>query len=137
MTEEWDNRGVGEDVEYVILTDEISKASFGLTSKEYRDLKGLEKENLSPRDDSGEPRDHMDDWELILTMIGEKATTDITCEDDSLGFVECKDSAVRGGEIAGNTRRDLERSLGKGLVSGGNYFGKKEKVGEKRKVRVR
>ena len=128
MTEEWDNRGVGEDVEYAILTDEISKASFGLTSKEYRDLKRLGKENL---------RDHMDDWELILTMIGEKATTDITCEEDSLGFVECKDSAVRGGEIAGNTRRDLERSLGKGLVSGGNYFGKKEKVGEKRKVRVR
>jgi len=61
----------------------------------------------------------------------------VTCEEDSLGFVECKDSAVRDGEIAGNTRKDLERSLGKGFVSGGNFLRKRERVRKKRKVRVR
>jgi len=131
LTEEWENRGVDEDIEYAILTNEISMATFGKTVSEYREFKNLDGENL---------RDHMGDWELILTMIGEKATTDITQEEDSLGFCECRDSAIIGGEIAGNTRRDLEKSLGKPLVSDENYLEKKEgrvrKENKKRRVRV-
>ncbi len=118
LTEEWGNRGVDENVEYAILTNEISKATFGLNIQDYKKFKNLNKENL---------RDHMEDWELILTMIGEKATTEITQKEDSLGFSECKDSAAKGGEIAGKTRLELEKSLEKSLVSSGNYLGEKEK----------
>ena len=75
----------------------------------------------------------MDDWELILTMIGEKATTEITQKEDSLGFGECKDSAVKGGEIAGKTRMELEKSLGKRLVSDENYLKKEERKTKKKK----
>ena len=128
LTEEWKGRGVDENVDYAILTNEISKATFGMSVQDYRKLKNLDKENL---------RDHMDDWELILTMIGEKATTEITQEEDSSGFRECKDSAVRGGEIAGRTRKDLEKSLGRQLVSDENYLVKREKkVREKKKKRL-
>lgn len=128
LTEEWDNRGVERQNEYAILTDEISRATFGLGVQDYKNLKNLDKENL---------RDHMDDWELILTMIGEKATTEITQDEDSLGFDECRDSAIRGGEIAGRTRRDLEKSLGRELVTEENYLRKKEKeLREKKKKRV-
>jgi len=127
LTDEWKNRDVDENIEYAILTNEISKATFGRTIQEYKELKNLDKENL---------RDHMGDWELILTMIGEKATTDITQGEDSLGFDECKDSAIRGGEIAGKTREDLEKSLGKSLISKENYLKNKErKLKEKEKKR--
>ena len=128
LTEEWGNRGVDENLEYAILTNEISKATFGLNIQDYKKFKNLKKENL---------RDHMEDWELILTMIGEKATTEITQKEDSLGFSECKDSAAKGGEIAGKTRSELEKSLEKSLVSSINYLGKKEKkVREKKKRRI-
>jgi len=75
----------------------------------------------------------MDDWELILTMIGEKATTEITQENDSIGLDECKKSATEGGEIAGRTRKDLEKSLGKPIISNENYLDKKEKESRKKK----
>ena len=122
LTGEWKDRGIDENIGYAILTNEISQATFGKTVQEYKDLKKLDKENL---------RDHMGDWELILTMVGEKATTDITQKEDSLGFYECKGSAVKGGEIAGNTRKELEKSLGKSLISNENYLGKKEKKNDK------
>ena len=122
LTGEWKDRGIDENIGYAILTNEISQATFGKTVQEYKDLKKLDKENL---------RDHMGDWELILTMVGEKATTDITQKEDSLGFYECKDSAVKGGEIAGNTRKELEKSLGKSLISNENYLGKKERENDK------
>ena len=124
LTEEWGDRGVEGQSEYAILTNEITKATFGLNVQDYKEIKGLNRENL---------RDHMGDWELILTMIGEKATTEITQDEDSFGFCECKKSAVKGGEIAGRTRKDLEESLGKTLVSGDNYLGKKEKKIRKEK----
>lgn len=113
LTDEWQNRNVKTPIEYAILTAEISKAAFGLTPKEYRQLKGLNKENL---------RDHMTDWELILTMIGDKATTDITISKDSDGFEECKESAVEGGTIAKNTRKEIESKTGQSLVSSENYL---------------
>lgn len=124
LTEEWDNRGIEEEKEYAILTNEISMATFGKTIQEYKELKNLEKENL---------RDHMNDWELILTMIGEKATTEITQKNDSIGFNDCKDSATKGGEIAGRTRMDLEKSIGKPIISNENYLDRNEKKSKKKK----
>ncbi len=115
LTEEWKNRGVGEDKEFAILTNEISKATFGKTVQEYKEFKNIKKKNHNLRD-------HMTDWELILTMIGEKATTDITTTKDSKGFDECKDSAVVGGTIAANTRKEIEQKTGKKIVSKQNYI---------------
>ena len=98
-----------------ILTNEITKATFGKAVKEYKEFKGLQRpgQNL---------RDHMTDWELILTMIGEKATTDITISKDSEGFEDCKESAVEGGTIAKNTRKEIEKKTGQSLVSDKNYL---------------
>ncbi len=113
LTDEWKQRGVQEGKEFAILTAEISKATFGMTPTEYKEFKSLKKENL---------RDHMNDWELILTMIGEKATTDITTAKNSQGFKECEDSAIRGGTIAGNTKKEIEQETGKIITSNENYL---------------
>jgi hypothetical protein len=120
LTEEWKERGVEEKKEFAILTNEISKATFGKTAEEYKEHKGLGGQNL---------RDHMTDWELILTMVGEKATTDITEAKDSMGFDECKESAQEGGEIAGNTRKQIEQKTGKSIVSNENFL--KRRLGNK------
>ena len=126
LTEEWKNRDIQEQKDFAILTNEITKATFGKTIKEYKDFKKLEKVNQNLRD-------HMTDWELILTMVGEKATTDITISKDSKGFMECKDSAIEGGTIAKNTRKELEQKIGKPLVSDDNYLDLTEKKIEQRK----
>ena len=115
LTDEWKNRGIQEKKDFAILTNEISKASFGKTVKEYKNFKGLSRTNQNLRD-------HMTDWEIILTMVGEKATTDITTSRDSQGFNECKDSAVEGGTIAKNTRKEIEKKTGKKIVSNENYL---------------
>ena len=123
LTDEWKNRRIQEQKDFAILTNEISKATFGKTVGEYKKFKGLER-------DSQNLRDHMTDWELILTMVGEKATTDITISKDSQGFNECKNSAVEGGTIAKNTRKELEQKTGKTVISDENYLhltGKKQK----------
>jgi NAD-dependent DNA ligase len=123
LTDEWKTRGIQEKKDFAILTNEISKATFGKTVGEYKKFKRLER-------DSQNLRDHMTDWELILTMVGEKATTDITISKDSQGFEECKDSAVEGGTIAQNTRKELEQKTGKTVISNENYLhltGKKQK----------
>lgn len=86
LTDEWKKRSVEENKEFGILTAEISKATFGMTPSEYQKFKGLNKDNL---------RDHMNDLELIFTMLGEKVSTEITRKDDSKGFDECKDAALR------------------------------------------
>lgn len=117
LTDEWKNRDIKTEKEFVILTNEISKATFGKTVGEYKEFKQLQKKNENLRD-------HMTDWELILTMIGEKATTDITKETDSQGFEECKDSANKGGNIAKRTREDIEQNLGKSIISKENYLPK-------------
>jgi len=115
LTGEWKNRGIEEQKDFAILTNEITKATFGKAVKEYKEFKGLEKPNQNLRD-------HMTDWELILTMIGEKATTDITMSRDAEGFDECKESAVEGGTIASNTRKEIEKKTGQSLVSSDNYL---------------
>ena len=119
LTEEWQNRGVGNPKEYAILTAEISKATFGMTPSEYRRLKGLKKENL---------RDHMDDLELIFSMLGERVTTEITRHKNSQGYPECEDDAKEGGQVAGNARKDAESKIGKSIVSEDNYLQEPEKT---------
>jgi DNA-damage-inducible protein D len=113
LTDEWKKREVKEQTEYAILTAEISKAAFGLTPSEYKKLKGLDRENL---------RDHMTDLELIFSMLGEAATTEITRNRDAQGFNENKQAAVEGGGIAGNARKALETKTRKRVVSRQNYL---------------
>jgi len=122
LTDEWKKRDVREEKDYAILTNEISKATFGLSVDEYKEHKGLKRENL---------RDHMDDMEIILTMLGEATTTRLTTDRDSKTFVELKDDAKDGGDVAGSTRKDIEQKLGKSIVSNENYLEEPEK--EKRK----
>lgn len=125
LTNEWKERDVGEEKEFAILTNEISKATFGKTIQEYKNFKGLGKKNQNLRD-------HMTDWELILTMVGEKATTDITIAKDAKGFDECKTTAKDGGEIANNTKKELENKIGKSILSKENFLDiKKKKLSEK------
>lgn len=113
LTEEWKNRDVGQEREYAILTAEISKAAFGLTPSEYKNLKGLERQNL---------RDHMTDLELIFSMLGEAATTEITRTQDAQGFDENRITARKGGRIAGDAREKLEKETKKKVVSAENYL---------------
>jgi len=113
LTGEWSKRGVSKETDFAILTAEISRATFGLTPKEYKILKSLEKENL---------RDHMDDIELILTMLGEATTTRITKDRDSKKFQELKNDAHDGGEVAGIARKNIENKLGKSIVTKDNYL---------------
>ena len=116
LTEEWKNRGVQERSDYEILTAEISKATFGVTPAEYQQLKGLERESL---------RDHMNNLELIFTMLGESSTTEIHREEGSQGLPKLASDAQAGGEIAGGAKKVLEKRLGRSILSKGNYLGKK------------
>ncbi len=113
LTEEWRNRGVEEGKEFSILTNEISKATFGKTVQEYKVFKGLSRENL---------RDHMNDLELIFTMLGEASTTTIAQGKDAQGFTENKNTAKEGGTIAGNARKELEDKSRKKVVTPENYL---------------
>ena len=119
LTDEWKNRGVREQREYEILTAEISKAAFGITPSQYKKLKKLDRENL---------RDHMDDFELIFNMLGERATTEIHRQENSEGVPKLKKDANRGGRIAGNARKELEKELGRSVVSKKNYLGGGDKI---------
>ncbi|MBT4538682.1 Bro-N domain-containing protein [Candidatus Woesearchaeota archaeon] len=121
LTDEWKDREINTEKEFAILTNEISKATFGKTVGEFKEFKQLQKKNQNLRD-------HMTDWELILTMVGEKATTDITKENNSLGLEECKHSAKEGGEVAHETRKNVEKRLGKSIISKDNFLLKKKKV---------
>jgi DNA-damage-inducible protein D len=114
LTGEWKKRGVKEGLEYSILTAEISKATFGLTPADYKNLKGLTKpsENL---------RDHMTDLELIFTMLGEASTTEIAINKDAKGFVQNRKAAIEGGKVAGSARKDLEKKSGKKVVTRENF----------------
>ncbi len=111
LTDEWKKRGAKENKDYEILTAEISKATFGVTPNEYKKLKGLKKENL---------RDHMDDFELIFNMLGEKSTSEIHKVENSKGVPKLKKDANRGGRIAGIAREQLEKELGKPIVTAQN-----------------
>ena len=117
LTDEWKNRDVKQEQEYAILTAEIAKAAFGVTPGEHQQFKGLKRENL---------RDHMTDLELIFSMLGEAATTEITRVDDAQGFQESKIAARKGGKVAGTARKDLEKKTGKRVVSPENYLNEPE-----------
>ena len=108
LTDEWQKRGAKEERNYEILTAEISKATFGVTPSEYKKLKGLKRENL---------RDHMDDFELIFNMLGERATTEIHRTENSKGVAKLKSDARIGGDIAGGARKKLEKRLGRSIIT--------------------
>ena len=113
LTEEWKSKGVKEQIEYSILTAEISKATFGLTPSEYKKIKGLKSQNL---------RDHMTDLKLIFSMLGEASTTAIVKTKNPFGFVQNKVVAKQGGKIAGDARKALELKTGEEVVSKENYL---------------
>ena len=119
LTDEWKNRGAQEQKDFEILTAEISKATFGITPSEYKNIKGLKRENL---------RDHMDDFELIFTMLGERSTTEIHKIENSEGVDKLKQDAKRGGNIAGIAKKQLEKELGRPIVSKQNFLTKKKKL---------
>ncbi len=108
LTDEWDKRGVKKGQEYAILTDEISKAWSGLTTKQYKKIKQLKRENL---------RDHMTNLELVLNMLAEATTTEISKEKKPKNFKENQRIANQGGTIAGNTRKEIEAKTGNKVVS--------------------
>ena len=108
LTAEWNRVGVNEGIEYAILTDDISKAWSGMSTKEYKQHKGLKKEGL---------RDNMTNMELILNMLAEASTTEISKVENPDGFEESRDVAKRGGNIAGNARKELEAVTGKSVIS--------------------
>src|SRR3989338_3899144 len=122
LTNEWKKRGIESKADFSILTSEISKASFGMTPLEYRMLKGLDKENL---------RDHMNDLELIFTMLGEASTSEIEKVKDPKTFDEHKEASKDGGSVAKNARLDLEGKTKRKVISKDNYIDEPEK--EKRK----
>ncbi|MCK5039822.1 MAG: Bro-N domain-containing protein [Candidatus Aenigmarchaeota archaeon] len=119
LTDEWDNRGIERGKEYSILTAEISKATFGMTPKEYKNYKGLKKENL---------RDHMTDLELIFTMLGEASTTKIARSKEAIGFIENKNAAKEGGNVAGIARKELENRIEDKVSTHENYLEKPESI---------
>jgi len=119
LTDEWQKRGAQESKDYEILTSEISKATFGITPNQYKKIKRLKRENL---------RDHMDDFELIFTMLGERATTEIHRTEDSRGVPKLKSDAKAGGDIAGNARKQLEKRIRRPIVSRDNFLGQSKKV---------
>ncbi|MBU2250357.1 Bro-N domain-containing protein [Patescibacteria group bacterium] len=113
LTDEWQKRGAKYKEDYEILTAEISQATFELKPNEYKKIKGLKRENL---------RDHMDDFELILTMLGERTTKEIHKTKDSKGMQRLKDDARLGGEVAGTTRKQIERRIGRPVISEKNFL---------------
>ena len=128
LTDEWKNRGADEQRDYEILTAEISKATFGITPSEYKKIKGLKRENL---------RDNMDDFELIFTMLGEKSTTEIHKTENSYGKEKLKKDAGRGGRIAGIARTELEKEIGRKIVSKKNFLARKKTTKINKVLRVK
>ncbi|MFA7663000.1 MAG: Bro-N domain-containing protein [Patescibacteria group bacterium] len=119
LTDEWKKREIKEQKEFEILTAEISKATFGMTPSRYKEYKGLKRENL---------RDHMNDLELIFSMLGEASTTKITRDRNAKGFVENKIAAQKGGKIAGDARKKLEIESGGKVITKENYLTMPEKL---------
>jgi len=124
LTDEWKKRGITEKHDFAILTAEISKATFGMTPSEYKEYKGLTKKNQNLRD-------HMNDLELIFTMLGERVTTEISEKEEPETFGESKNIARRGGTVAGKAREATEKELGRSVVSNKNYLS----VAEKKKLK--
>ncbi len=119
LTNEWDKAGVKEGREYAILTDEITKAWTGMTTREYKNLKDLKKENL---------RDNMTNLELVLNMLAETATTEISKKEEPVGLDESAKIAKEGGTIAGDARKQIEKKIGKPVITGENWRTRKNKL---------
>jgi DNA-damage-inducible protein D len=117
LTDEWKGRGVREQMDFAILTAEISRATFGVTPSQHKSIKGLERQNL---------RDHMNDLELIFSMLGEAATTEITRAKDARGFSQSKEAAKEGGNVAGRARKELEQKSGRKVVTSENFLPEKK-----------
>ena len=115
LTDEWKKRGITEEQDFAILTAEISKATFGMTPSEYKEYKGLTKKNQNLRD-------HMDDLELIFTMLGERVTTEISQKEEPETFAESKKIAKRGGKVAGVARKETEKELGRSVSTPNNFL---------------
>ncbi|MBR4197157.1 MAG: Bro-N domain-containing protein [Bacteroidales bacterium] len=115
LTDEWKKRGITSESDYAILTAEISKATFGMTPSEYKEYKGLTKKNQNLRD-------HMDDLELIFTMLGERVTTEISEKEQPDTFAKSKNIARRGGNVAGKAREATEKELGRSVISDKNFL---------------
>ena len=121
LTDEWQKRGVEKGREFAILTDEISRAWSGMTTRQYKRLKGLKKENL---------RDNMSDLELVLTMLAEASTRDISQAEQPEGFAENQAVARRGGNVAGVARKALEAETGKPVITSQNAADFAQLVGD-------
>lgn len=119
LTDEWKRRGITSESDFAILTAEISKATFGMTPSEYKDFKGLTKKSQNLRD-------HMDDLELIFTMLGERVTTEISQKENPETFKESKKIAKRGGKVAGVARKETEKELGRSVSTPDNFLPKSE-----------
>lgn len=115
LTDEWKRRGISSEQDFAILTAEISKATFGMTPSEYKEFKGLTKKNQNLRD-------HMDDLELIFTMLGERVTTEISQKEEPETFNESQKIARRGGRVAGIAREETEKELGRSVSTPKNYL---------------
>ncbi|MCF6238360.1 MAG: Bro-N domain-containing protein [Candidatus Marinimicrobia bacterium] len=120
LTDEWKARGIEAQRDYAILTAEISKATFGMTPGEYRKYKYL------PEKSKANLRDHMDDLELIFAMLGESVTTEISQKEQPESFDENKQVAQRGGNVAGNARKDTEKELGRAVSTKQNFINQKD-----------
>ncbi|MDD7450012.1 MAG: Bro-N domain-containing protein [Treponema sp.] len=120
LTDEWKERGITKEKDFAILTAEISKATFGLTPSEYKNVKGLTKKNQNLRD-------HMTDLELIFTMLGERVTTEISQQEKPEDFEGNKYVARRGGNVAGVARKETEKELGHSVISSENFLNLDEK----------
>ena len=120
LTDEWKDRGVQSDRDFAILTSEISRATFGLTPSEYKELKGLTHKNQNLRD-------HMTDLELIFTMLGEKVTTEISQKEKPDTFDKNKKVAKRGGGVAGKARKETEKELGRSIITNRNFLSEEAK----------
>ena len=111
LTEEWDRRGVKKGIEYAILTDDISKAWSGMSTRQYKNFKSLKKENL---------RDNMSDAELVLNMLAELSTTELSKAEHPQTFEENRGVAQRGGRVAGNARKEIEQQTGRPIITSQN-----------------
>jgi DNA-damage-inducible protein D len=116
LTDEWQERGIAKESDFAILTAEISKATFGMTPSEYKNYKGLEKQK------NQNLRDHMTDLELIFTMLGERATTEISEQEKPDNFDKNKQVAKRGGRVAGVARNQMEKELNRSVISKSNFL---------------
>jgi hypothetical protein len=129
LTDEWKKRGVQEQKDYAILTNEISKATFGVPIKVHKEIKGLD-----PKFKNQNLRDHMTDLELIFSMLGERLSTEATRKKEAHGFQENFVAAREGGSVAGRAREDAEKTFGMKVVSQNNYL---EITKEKKRIEKR